>query len=159
MNTYDDFLRYFDARELVSPEAYNKYKNFGSYFFLSRFDIRLIETMLWIRETTQSAIIINTWHRNGRFDERGLRDTSTPMVQNKASIDDPYLSAHVLGKAFDYDIAHQTPVEHREWLKSRENDLPHKIRLERNLRGQPISWVHLDVCDDPKNSKVYEFDV
>lgn len=156
---YDCILEFFDVRELVSPGAYEKFKHKGSYFFLSRFDKRLLENLLWIRTNIDASITINTWLWGGRFDERGLRDTSTPMVRARVNRNDAWLSGHVLAMAIDYDVEGQTSCEHREWLKQHENELPHPIRLERNLRGKPIGWVHLDVCDHPKNPKVYEFDI
>jgi hypothetical protein len=156
---YDKLLEFFDVRELVSPGAYEKFKHLGDYFFLSRFDKRLLENLLWIRVNVGASITVNDWLWGGRFDERGIRDTSTPMVQARAKRNDAWLSGHVLAMALDYDVEGQTAVEHREWLKKHENELPHPIRLERNLNGKPISWVHMDVCDDPKNPKVYEFDI
>lgn len=156
---YDLVLKYFDVRELVSPGAYNKYKHFGEYFFLSRFDIRLLQTIIWIRLNLNKKITVNTWLWGGRFDERGIRDTSTPMVKARAQKDDSWLSGHVLAMALDYDVEGQTAEEHRDWLLKNEEGLPHPIRLEHKLNDEPISWVHLDVCDDPKNPKVYLFDI
>lgn len=156
---YDQFLNYFRIEELVSPDAFHKYKHHGDYFFLSRFDKRLIENMLWIRETLGVSITINTWYWGGRFSQRGLRDSSTNMMKKRAAKNDAWLSAHALAMGMDYDVEGQTAEEHREWLKERDILLPHPIRLERKFKGKQISWVHLDVCDDPKNPRVYEFDV
>jgi len=47
---YDQILVYFDIRELVSPGVYRKFKDRSDYFFLARFDIRLLENLLWIRK-------------------------------------------------------------------------------------------------------------
>ena len=156
---YDDFLEFFRIEEIVSPQCFSKYKKHGDYFFLSRFDPRLLETMLVIRTTLKRSITVNDWIWGGRFDERGLRDTSTPMVKNRAIKSDPWLSAHVLGKAFDFDVKGMTAKEVREWLVNNQEILPHRIRLENLMKGNPISWVHLDVCDDPKNPKVYLFNI
>jgi len=114
---------------------------------------------LWIRINVDAPITVNDWLWGGRFDERGIRDTSTPMVQSRAYNNDAWLSGHVLAMALDYDVKGQTAVEHREWLKDHADELPHPIRLERKYNGKQITWVHLDVCDDPKNPKVYEFDI
>ena len=156
---YDQLLTYFDVREFVSPGAYEKYKYFGDYFFLSRIDKRLLENLLWIRVTSGRKITINDWLWNGRFDERGIRDSSTPMLQERARNNDAWLSGHVLAMAIDYDVEGQTAEEHRAWLVKRAKQLPHPIRLERKLNGKQITWVHLDVCDDPKNPRVYQFDI
>lgn len=159
LELYQKFLEFFDVRELVSPRAYDKYKHFGDHFFLSRIDKRLLETMLWIRINVDARITINNWLWGGRFTQRGVRDTSTPMVQQRAKRNEAWLSGHVLAMAFDYDVEGQTAQEHRQWLQEREVLLPHPIRLERKLKGRQINWVHLDVCDDPKNPKVYQFDI
>lgn len=157
---YEGILKYFDIRELVSPGVYNKYyQRYGVNFILSRFDKRLLETILWIRETIDSPITANDWLWNGRFDERGLRDTSTPMVQDRAARDDAWISGHVMAMALDYTVEGQTAAEHRDWLEARAEALPHKIRLENEMDGQQISWVHLDVCDEPDNPKVYRFNI
>lgn len=156
---YNHFLTYFKVQELVSPGVYNKYKPLGDYFFLSRFDIRLIKTLLVIREALDKPITINNWLWGGKYDERGLRDTSTPMVQNRAKNNDPWLSGHVISMAVDFDVEGMTANEVRKWLNKNKFILPYKIRLERKYKGKYITWVHLDVCDDPRNPKVYEFDV
>ncbi|MBU2526243.1 MAG: hypothetical protein KKC03_06555 [Bacteroidetes bacterium] len=156
---YDQFLKYFTPEELFSPAAYRKYKHLGDYFFLSRLDKRLIETLLWIREKKGQKMTINNWLWGGHFDERGVRDTSTDMVKARAKKSDSWLSAHVLSMGADYDIEGETAAQHRQWLNSVANELPHPIRLERKFSGKPITWVHLDVCDDPRSPKVYQFDV
>ena len=102
---------------------------------------------------------INNWLWGGHFDERGVRDTSTDMVKARAKKSDSWLSAHVLSMGADYDIEGETAAQHRQWLNSVANELPHPIRLERKFSGKPITWVHLDVCDDPRSPKVYQFDV
>lgn len=156
---YDYFLSYFDVEEIVSPQLFERFKHHGDYFFLSRFDIRLLKTMVVIREALDLPITINNWKWGGRFDERGFRDTSTPMVQTKSKNDIPWFSGHVVTMAFDFDVEGMTANQVRRWLKDNKSILPCKIRLERKLNGDYISWVHLDVIDEPKNPKVYEFDI
>lgn len=156
---YDEFLNYFSPEEFFSPKAYNKYKHLGSYFFLSRLDIRLIKTLLVVRVAIDSSMTINDWKWGGKYTQRGFRDTSTSMVKDKASKSDPWLSAHLTGMAVDFDVKGMTATEVRSWIKENKDLLPYKVRLERKYKGKEISWVHLDVCDDPRNPKVYEFDV
>lgn len=156
---YDEFLKYFSPDELFSPKAFNKYKHLGNYFFLSRLDIRLIKTLLFIRVTIDSEITINDYKWGGKYTQRGVRDTSTSMVKDKASKSDPWLSAHPLAMGVDFDVKGMTATEVRNWIKENKDLLPYKVRLERKYKGKEISWVHLDVCDDPRNPKVYEFDV
>jgi len=156
---YDEFLKFFDVRELVSEQVYETFKHYGEYYFLSRFDRRILETVLFIRKRKGKAITINNWLWGGRFEQRGLRENVSDIVRRKTSQNQAYLSAHPLSMGVDYDIEGETASEHREWIKEVQNELPHPIRLERNLNGEPITWVHLDVCADPRNSTVYEFDV
>jgi len=156
---YDQILVYFDIRELVSPGVYKKFKDRSDYFFLARFDIRLLENLLWIRINVDKGITINNWMHGGNLDERGLRDTSTPMLQKRARENDPWLSGHVLAMGIDYDVKGQTAEEHREWLRERSSMLPYPIRLIRKVNNREITWVHLDVCDLPYNPKVFQFDM
>jgi len=153
---YDDFLEYFDVREIVSKDVFKKFKERGDYFFLSRFDPRLLEVMVFVRKDLGRSITINNWIFGGDLHQRGLRENTSEIVSNKTT---PYLSAHVLGKAFDFNVEGMSSSHVREYLMSISELLPYKIRLENKLNGKEISWVHLDVCDEPKNPKVYLFNV
>lgn len=156
---YDNFLKYFSIEEIVSPELFQKFQHKGNYFFLSRFDIRLLSTMIIVRESLDKSITINNWKWGGPFDERGFRDTSTPMVQTKSKSDIPWFSGHVVTMALDFDVKGMTANQVRKWIKDNQDLFPFKIRLERKLNGKFISWVHLDIIDEPKNPWIYEFDV
>jgi hypothetical protein len=61
-------------------------------------------------------------------------------VQDKTKLNRPYLSAHVLGAAIDFDAKDMTAEEVRSWIYLNKSGLPYPIRLE-----QDVSWVHLDV--------------
>lgn len=157
---YKEFLEYFKPYELVSKDCYEKYKGYGDNFFLSKFDPRLLKAILIIRISLDKSVTINDWKwRTGGFTQRGLRDTSTAMVQSRAAKNDPWLSGHVIGMAVDFNVKGMTAVEVRQWIVDNEERFDDHIRLERNMKGQPITWVHLDVCYDPKNPKIYLFDV
>lgn len=144
--------QYFTIEEFVDAAVSAKYGRRAWRFF----DPRLLEVMLWIRETLGKPITINNWKRGGVFDERGLRTNVSPLVRNKSGL---YLSAHLRGAAVDFDVKGMTSVEVRDWLEENAKAIPHKIRLEDKMRGKPISWVHLDVDNEPQNPKVYRFDV
>ena len=156
---YDKFLQYFSIEEFFSPKACAKYKHLGKYFFLSRLDIRLIKTLLFVRVTIDSAITINDWKWGGKYTQRGVRDTSTHMMRVRSNNEDPWLSAHPLAMGVDFDVKGMTAIQVREWLVENQDLLPHPIRLEKKYKGVEISWIHLDVADDPRNPKVYLFDV
>lgn len=144
--------RYFDIEELVDKEVYGRYGERAWRFF----DYRLLVVLLWLREEINSPITINNWKFGGSFDERGLRTNRSSIVRKKNRL---YLSAHLRGSAIDFDVEGMTSIEVRSWLKVREDQVPFHIRLERKLNGKEISWVHLDVDFEPKNSKVYLFDI
>lgn len=156
---YDDFLQYFDVEEIVSDEFFKQHGHRGPYFALSHFDPRLLEVMLWVRTSLKKKITINNWKWGGRFSQRGLRDNLQQLVKSATAKQRVYLSGHVLAMAFDFDVDGMTAEEVRYWLVQNAAACPHPIRLERKLNGKQISWVHLDVKADPKNSHVYEFDI
>lgn len=151
---YREFLDYFKLEEVFREDVLIQYGR-NTNLLLSRFDPRLLETMVFIRKEL-GPITINNYLWGGDLDERGFRDNDGPMVRGKGR---PYLSAHVIGAAFDFDVEGMTANEVRAWLKDNSDKLPYKIRLERKYNGSYILWVHLDVCDEPDNPKVYEFDV
>ena len=88
--------------------------------------------------------------------QRGLRHNKSVMVRRKDSI---YLSAHMFGKAVDFDVQGMDATEVRAWIIKNANLLPCKVRLENKKKGKPISWVHLDVIQEEQNPKVYLFNV
>ena len=83
--------------------------------------------------------------------QRGLRCNRCPMVRGKSSV---YLSAHILGKAGDFDVTGMKAEAAREEIKKNAALLPYPIRIERG-----VSWLHFDVRpDDAKTGqKVIEF--
>lgn len=148
----NNIKEYFCIEELVDKEVYNKYGDAAWKFI----DEMLIECILVVREELGKPMTINNWKWGGQFSQRGLRHNMSPMVQKKTRM---YLSAHMFGKAVDFDVEGMTAVEVREWIVANADKFPCKIRLERNMKGKPISWVHLDIMSDPSKGKVYQFDV
>ena len=146
---------YFDIRELIGEDTYNKYGD-RSWRFL---DLRLLETILIIRRNLNKPIKVNDWYIGGKYDERGLRTNVQEILREKTRKSKLYLSAHVLGKAIDFKVEGMTAEEVRNWIIANKHLLPYKIRLEHKKDGVPITWVHLDVIYEPHNPKVYLFDV
>lgn len=132
---------YFKITEFVGTATFKKYGD-RSWRFL---DFRLLETLLIIRETLNRPIRIN----HGTSEQRGLRTNIQPMVKGKLGL---YLSAHILGKAIDFDVKGMEAQEVRDWIVANESIFPYKIRLE-----DGVSWVHLDVIYESHNPKVYLF--
>lgn len=143
---------YFDIRELVDKVVFDKFGQ-AAWKFL---DKDLLACLLVVREGIGKSMTINNWHIGGTFSQRGLRHNMSPMVQGKASL---YLSAHLFGKGSDFDVAGMTAVEVRAWIVANAAKFPCNIRLERNMKGKPINWCHLDTMAEPTQGKVFQFDV
>ncbi len=144
-----EIKKYFDVREFVGKRTYKKYGQ-SSWKFI---DIRLLETVLIIRKKLGKPMYANNWYKKGgRFSQRGLRTNIQQIVRKKSLKDRLYISAHVLGKALDFDVQGMTAHQVREWIIQNHSIFPYKIRLEGN-----VTWVHLDIISEEKNSKVYVF--
>lgn len=140
--------KYFHIKELIGRSTYKKYGE-SSWKFL---DIRLLETLLILREKLGKKIFINNWHRGGKFSQRGLRTNVQQIFRNKFLKNVLYISAHVLGKAVDFDVEGMTAEQVRDWIKINQHLFPYKIRLEAD-----VTWVHLDIISESENPKVYVF--
>jgi hypothetical protein len=150
-----EIKKYFCVEEFVSPNVYNRYGETSWQFICPR----LLKTILWIRTNLDKPMTINNWKWGGNFSQRGLRENTSDIVSKKTKSGKMYLSAHTMGKAVDFDAKGMSAEEVRMWLKEMENELPYHVRLEHNMKGKPISWVHIDVFFNPSNDKVYLFDV
>lgn len=128
--------RYFKIEELVCPHVYAKFGEKAEMFI----DERLIETLDTIKEKILGgAITVNNWKQGGEFSQRGLRCNCCQIVKEKT---EPYLSAHMLGKAVDFDVKGMSAEQARQAIIKAQVLLPYPIRMESG-----ISWVHLDVYD------------
>jgi len=152
MKLIEDVKGFFCIEEFVDERTYNKWGE-SSWQFI---DADLLRTILFIRVELDRAITINNWKWGGRFSQRGLRTNVCQIVKGKTEKDRLYLSAHIMGKAIDFDVKGYTAEEVRYWLSQNESELPCKIRLEHKFKksGEPISWVHLDVFNNPNNAKI-----
>ena len=146
---------FFCIEELVSETVFNRY-GLDSWQFI---DADLLKCLLIIRVGLSSSITINNWKWGGKFSQRGLRENTSRIVSLKTLNDKLYLSAHTMGKALDFDVKGYTAPEVREWIVANADKFPCKIRLENELNGKQISWVHLDVFENKKNPKVYLFNI
>lgn len=130
--------QYFKLYELVCPEVYNKFGDMAWQFF----DEKAVITLDWVRRTLNKPITINTWHDGGEFDERGLRCIQCKIVHDKCYQGQVYVSPHILGKAFDFDVEGMDAGEVRVWLAANKDKIPYPIRLENH-----VEWVHMDTED------------
>lgn len=135
--------KYFSIQELVCDHTYAKWKD-SAWQFL---DTDFLHCLLVIRrDIFKRAMYCNNKHKH----QRGLRCNRCDLVKSKNV---PYLSAHVLGKAGDFDIAGLKAEEARNMIKANAHLLPCNIRIEGG-----VSWLHFDVLPQYGiTQKVYEF--
>jgi hypothetical protein len=138
--------QFFHLTELVCKHVYDKFGD-TAWLFL---DEKAVITLDWIRRTLNKPITVNNWYDGGSFDERGMRCIQCPIVKNKCTNGEVYVSAHIHGKAFDFEVEGMDADEVRVWLAINKAQLPYNIRLERD-----VSWVHCDTYDT--GSKIYLF--
>ena len=143
-----EIKKYFVISELVCDHVFAKWGE-QAWKFL---DTNYLWALLVIR---RDIIKLPMWCTSKTQKQRGLRCNRCDLVKSKNY---PYLSAHVLGKAGDFTITGMKASAAREKIKANADILPCKVRLEKwDSTGKEISWVHIDVIDEPKNPKVYEF--
>jgi hypothetical protein len=130
--------QHFILEELVCPDVHKKYGEMAWQFL----DEKAVITLDWIARTLNKKVTVNTWHGGGTFTQRGLRCNLCQLVKDKTNKGQLYLSAHILGKAFDFDVEGMTADEVRIWIALNKDKLPYNIRLE-----EGVSWVHMD-CED-----------
>lgn len=138
----------FSTQELVCPHIYERFGDVA----LQYFDIRLLETLLWIRKNIGLPMTVNTWSFGGNLSQRGLRCNMCEMVKGKTQA---YLSSHILGQGIDFNVNGVDAADVRKWLDECQKQLPYPIRLERMHDGKEITWVHLDVRNETPYKIVY----
>lgn len=144
----EQLKEYFDIKELVSKQVYEKYNNKSWSFF----SLELLETLLVLRrDILQCPIIINNWTSKGSLQQRGLRCNMDPMVKDKNQI---YLSSHCLGQGIDFHTNKYSAKQVRQIIRENQDLLPYNIRLEDD-KSAP-TWVHIDVCNITED-KIIEF--
>jgi hypothetical protein len=139
---------YFGLEELACDHVYNKYGEFAWNFF----DTRLLIMGDTIRDKIGKAIYANDWYIHGKLSQRGLRCPFCQIVKDKVANGELYMSAHCLGKGFDFTIEGMLAEETRRWLISKQSLWPYPFRLE-----DGVDWIHLDLYHDGREQKVYLF--
>lgn len=150
-----ELKRYFDIAELVGPETHKRHGERAWKFFSTD----ALEALLITRVNIGRKITINTWAWGGVFSQRGLRTNLQNIFRQLTKSLKLYLSGHVLGEAFDFDVDGMTAEEVRNWIKANSDLYPMRIRLEHRKNGKPITWVHLDTIQELRNPKIYFFNV
>jgi hypothetical protein len=150
---------HFDLKELICPHVYQKYGSFAWNFL----DYRAIVTINTLRDKIGKAVFVNNYDiienkvvflNDSQFDERGLRCCFCDIVKKKLELGIMYMSAHCLGKGFDFDVEGLVASEVRDWIILHANWWPYSIRLE-----DKVNWVHFDLFNSDENNKVVLFNV
>lgn len=141
-------LNNFTLDELVCEHVYEKYDVFAYNFF----DPRILIMIDTIRDRINKAIFINNWQAHGEFSQRGLRCPECQIPKDYAVKNILYMSAHTLGKGFDFEVEGLLAEETRQWIIKNANWWPYPIRLESGVR-----WIHLDLYSSGENGKVILF--
>ena len=137
--------RYFSITELVCPDVYKKFNERAWQFFTTD----ALYGLLLLRETILCRPMYLNSYKKGRT-QRGLRCNLCALVKGKATV---YLSQHVFGNAWDFDVEGMTAEQARQEIKKKAHLFPCQIRLEKDK-----SWVHIDFLSMYGiTSKVYEF--
>ena len=137
MNRLDliqELKQYFDIRELVCQHCYNVFKE-NAWQFLST---ELLSTLYTLRtEVLNKPMNINNWHKKGSLSQRGLRCNMCSLVKSKTKI---YLSAHIQGKAIDFNVKNLTIEETKNLIRQNKQKFEYPVRLEANT----TTWCHID---------------
>lgn len=151
---------YFIKQELVGHEVYEYYTNIGKDPWTC-LDTNALHCLLIMREGIGLPFTVNDWQKGGRYDERGHRANIQEIVKGKTDKGIVYLSAHPMGKAFDFKVKGMSSDDVRQWIVDNACLFPCKIRLEHKIlkTGKTITWVHFDVIWEEQNPKVYLFDI
>ena len=136
--------KYFNIGELVCPHVFQKFGERAWQFI----DSRLIYNLDTIRERLNKPIYVNI----GDLTQRGLRCIQCEMIRDKADKGEVYMSAHLLGKAVDFNVKDIEPDIVRLWIAKNGHLLPYPVRIESG-----VTWVHLDVYETNTDQKVYFF--
>ena len=106
MNILEKAKKYFNIKELVDKTVYDKHGERAWKFI----DPLALECLIVVREGLGKPMTVSNWSYGGSFSQRGLRHNMSSLVKNKTYL---YLSAHIFGKAFDFDVKGMTSVEVR----------------------------------------------
>lgn len=142
--------KYFKIHELVSPAVYAYFGEFA-WKFLNQDVLRDIDTL---REIWGKALIINNYAWGGSYKESGLRCNTDSIVRAKKT---PYLSGHVLGRAFDIKPEYMKDLP--DLIKCVQLNYHKFLTISRmeNPKSTP-TWLHLDNLGD-RGTQIQIFNV
>jgi hypothetical protein len=145
----DNLLIHFKPQELLCPHTFDIYGEQGLQFL----DEKILHTLYILRNDIFSLpLFLNNYHISGPYSQRGLRCGFCSIVQDKVKQKILYLSGHILGQAFDFDILHLSADRARSIIVLKQELLPYPVRLELN-----VNWVHIDTIDNYRGVRVYTY--
>lgn len=130
------YPEYFTLQELVSPIIYKTYGSFAWNFF----NPDMLEDLDTLRKLWKRPLIINNWHKGGSYKESGLRCNIDSIVKSKTK---PYMSGHVLGRAFDIKSLRVTRCEDLYLMIIDEYRNFKTISRIEDIKNAP-TWCHVD---------------
>jgi len=132
--------RHFDTKELVDEETFNLLGENA----IKLFDEDLLIAIDTLRETYNSPITINNWHREGMYSQRGFRSS-------KSNTGSP-TSQHRFGNAFDLTVIGIPAETVRQHIIANKDKYYGINRMEAD-----VSWVHIDSKPTPEDKRIYLF--
>ena len=139
--------KYFNIKELVSKQVYQKYGEACWMFF----DEALLRDIDTIREFHGAAITINNWATGGSFSQCGLRCNKDPIVVGKTGI---YCSAHCFAKAFDLHSKDIRKLYKDVEILYNQGKLKTIKRVE-SITSTKYAWCHVDSFQTNSNKLEY----
>ena len=124
----------FSLKELVCEHCYNKFGE-KAWQFLSTELLSILYTLRY--EIFNKPITINNWYKGGVFSQRGLRCNMCKLINDKTQV---YISAHLLGKAVDFNVQDYSTEEVYNKIRSNIDKFEYPIRIESNSS----TWCHVD---------------
>lgn len=137
--------KYFDIKELVSKNIYNKYGD-EAIKFLDPIGLAALEN---VREILNTPLVCNNWATGGSRNYCGYRELGCGVGTVKG--------AHYKGKAYDLISTKMTAKEMRDILDTNQDKLIYPIRVEKWDGDKEITWLHIDVLPNPYGRKLYFF--
>ncbi|MGL4998397.1 MAG: hypothetical protein ACRC5T_05455 [Cetobacterium sp.] len=137
--------KYFSAKELVSPEVYKVYGE-NSLKFFSKNILLFLDTL---REDLGVPVLVN--RPNVGIIQRGLRTTVDSIVKDKVKNNKLYLSAHVLGRAVDFEVQSLNMKTVYERIINNQKKYFMITRIESPNVTLPKGYIHVDDMDTGKN--------
>lgn len=134
---------HFGIKELVSPIVYQQ---FGERAWML-FDRATLEDADTIRETWGYSLIINDWQWGGNLKQCGLRSNLDQIPKDKTRREQLYLSAHCMGRAFDFHdkMGRNKKLFEHIYSLILSGKLKTFRRLENwNATSSGGGWVHTD---------------